>query len=241
MNRLHGIPIALVLALLALVFPDSGLACDYGYNSIPMLFDTADAVFIGKVIESPWKQGADGTIAVTGRAAVRVSVVKKLKGAGADSLSEGAEARLAGGLGDCRFIFLEGETYLVHAFRTNGELDSGASSRPLRLSEASEALKYIEGIPKQLGMVYGRWTYLIDRDGKTIAIPENRKLILHLEAKGEHLQSAIPPGPWPEVAAPAGEYQAWLELDGKVISERKSVRITPGQAVFTDLVGKLEQ
>ena len=45
------------LVLILLMIPTLGLACDYPYMASPELFELADAVFIGKVVESPWRRG----------------------------------------------------------------------------------------------------------------------------------------------------------------------------------------
>ena len=59
------------LVLILLMIPTLGLACDYPYRASPELFELADAVFIGNVVESPWRGGSNGSTAVTGRRAVR--------------------------------------------------------------------------------------------------------------------------------------------------------------------------
>jgi hypothetical protein len=233
-----------VLALLGLTFPTPGLSCDFGYNSIPKLFRTADAVFIGKVIESPWKRTADGATATTGaKPPVRFLVERRLKATNGASLTEGAEVKLASDLRSCVFAFLEGETYLIHAFRSGDQLDSGQPERPLLLSDATEALKYIEGSlnKRPLGVVQGRWFYIRDRNGETSAIPSTRKLTVHLQGATEHLQATIRPEPYSEVAAPPGVYEVWLELDEKVVSAKKSIRIIADEAVFADIEAILDR
>ena len=49
-------------------------------------------------------------------------------------------------------------------------------------------------------------------------------------ADGVRVQRDVKPGFYEIVVAP-GEYTVWIERDGKVISTRKAVRITPGSSV----------
>jgi hypothetical protein len=123
----------MVLAVVAVVvYPAPASACDFGYRPLPELFEASTDVFVGTVTESVFARGADGQIAPRpGGAALdfRFKVLARYKGA------VGSEVVLSFGLGDCLYPFVEGATYLVHAFVTSpGELASGQMSRPILIS-----------------------------------------------------------------------------------------------------------
>jgi hypothetical protein len=194
------------------LFPLPALACDFGYISFPQLYENASAIFIGKVVESPWKQDGDGKVVITGRNSIRLRIERVLRG------TEKGEVSIAYG-SDCTFTFLEGEVYLVHATRMkDGRLAADQPSRPLLLADAEEALKYVEAAVanRAPGVVWG-------------AINVNGRLVLQ-DSSARRVQRDVKPGFYEIVVAP-GEYTVWIERDGKVISTRKAVRLTAGNSV----------
>lgn len=200
------------LLALMLLLPTPVSACDFGYISFPQLYENATAIFIGKVVESPWKRDRDGKVVVTGRNSIRLRIERVLRG------TEKGEVTVAWG-SDCTFTFLEGETYLVHASRRgDGRLTADQPSRPLLLAEAGEALKYVEAAVanRPLAVVWG-------------GINVTSRVVLQ-GADGVRVQRDVNPGFYEMVVAP-GEYTVWIERDGKVISTRKAVRLTPGSSV----------
>jgi hypothetical protein len=204
------------LVLILLMIPTLGLACDYPYMASPELFELADAVFIGKVVESPWRGGSNGSTAVTGRRVVRFSVQKVYRGA------PGSEITLPDSMTSCSYPFLEGETYVVHSYRGARGLDTGQQLRPLLLADATEAIKYLEAITanRAVGVLYG-------------IAPSNLTLRLR-SANGQELQANVKAGYY-EIVVPAGEYRAWLEQGGKLFGEPKSVRIVARKGLFERL------
>jgi hypothetical protein len=124
----------MLLAVVAVaVRPAHASACDYGYQALPELFDASTDVFVGTVTESVFSRGADGQIVPRlGAGAVsdfRFKVLARYKGA------VGNEVVLSNGLSDCAYPFVEGATYMVHAFVTSeGRLVSGQASRPILIS-----------------------------------------------------------------------------------------------------------
>src|SRR5262245_10188497 len=105
------------LVSLILLFPSLCWACDFSYMPSSELYEKASAIFVGKVVESPWKRTVDGTISITGRQSVRFAVQRMFRGV------VGAEVTISE-FSDCTYPFLDGETYLVHAFQRNGKLDT---------------------------------------------------------------------------------------------------------------------
>jgi hypothetical protein len=226
----------LIVAAVILAVPSVCLACDYGYMAVSELYTQADAVFVGKVIESPWKAAANGTVATTGRTSVRLSVQSWYKGTAL------TEVKLAMGMGMCQFPFLEGETYLVHAFQKNGALDTGAPWRPLLISGATEALKYIDAIrnSRPIGVIHGSFL-LRARNGELASIPSTSNFSVRFQSGGNNLQIKTSPNRYQEFAVPPGEYQAWLELDGKIVSDKRPIRVFQGKAAPANLEGKLDR
>jgi hypothetical protein len=224
------------LVSLILLFPSLCLACDFSYMPSSELYEKASAIFVGKVVESPWKRTVDGTISITGRQSVRFSVQRMFRGV------VGAEVTISE-FSDCTYPFLDGETYLVHAFQRNGKLDTGSPWRPLLLSDAIEALKYIEGAlaNRTPGLLYGI-LLLRGSDGEAVAIASTENSVVHLQgSSGGRFQARINPTQYYEVVAPPGEYSVWLELNGRVVSDRKSVRLTHGKAMYQRLEGSLDR
>jgi len=204
--------LTLILPTLLLLFPRSASACDFPYIPFPQLYENATAIFIGKVVESPWKRDPAGKVAVTGRNSIRLRIDRVLRG------PEKGEVSIDWG-SDCTFTFLEGETYLVHASRQqDGRLSAGQPSRPLLLTEAAEALKYVEAAVanRKPGVVWG-------------GIHVNGRVVLQ-DSNGRRIQRDVKQGFYEIVVAP-GEYTVWIERDGKIISARKTIRLSAGNAV----------
>jgi len=64
-------------------------------------------------------------------------------------------------------------------------------------------------------------------------------LSVHLEGKSGRFTAQINREQYFEIVAPPGDYSAWLDLNGKPISERKNVRLVQGNAILQSLEGKL--
>ena len=193
------------------LFPPTASACDPVFMSFPQLYENATAIFIAKVVESPWKEDRDGKVVVTGRLSIRLRIQTVLRG------TEKGEVPIAYG-SDCTFTFLEGETYLVHAFRGKDGLTADQPSRPLPLADAEEALKYVEAAVanRTPGVVWGG----INVTGR-VALQDSN---------GRRVQRDVKPGTYEIVVAP-GEYTVWIERDSKVISSRRAVHVTAGKSV----------
>ena len=201
----------LFVALMLLLF--SGLpayACDPMFMPISELYEKADAVFVAKVIESSWKRLPDGTISSRYVSGVRVAIERSFRGV------QDKEIQFPSA-GDCTYVFLEGERYLIHAYRNNGKLETGQAWRPLPIAEATEALKYIDSL-------------LNNRPAGMLRIPTASNLIVRLEGSGTRLEARVTPAN-NEIAVPPGDYTIWLERDGKIVSETKRVTVTAKKTV----------
>jgi hypothetical protein len=212
---------AFVALLTLLLFRSLASACDFGFRPISELYEMADAVFVGKVTESPWKQLPGGVASSGSVRVVRFTIERPIKGI------QGKEISFPLG-GGCQYPFLEGEIYLVHAYRSNGRLETGQQMRPLLIADATKELKYIDSVlsNRAEGILYV----------SIFQPPPNSKLMLRLEGGGRRLQTTVTPTPGgTEISTPPGEYTVWLERDGKAVSETKKVKITAKKAVLENL------
>lgn len=219
------------VAAFAVLLPIKASACDFPIPSSSSLYKGASDIFVGKVVESPWMRGPDGKTVVTpGRppSIVRFSVQRRFRGGAA------AEITLPSMVSDCSYPFLQGESYLIHAFLHGGALDAGYPSRPLLLADATEALKYIEGETGRRPQALLRaQVTLFKKDGTIAAIPSTGNPSIHLDGAAGHFQAKITPVQPCEIVVPPGEYRAWLEIDGKPINERKTIRLARGDTLIS--------
>jgi hypothetical protein len=201
-----------------LAFSSAASACDFVHQSIPQLFANSPVIFIGKVVESPWKQSPNGSSELTGHTVVRLSVERTFRG-----IVESVVA--IPNVGDCTYAFLEGETYLVHANRIDDRtVITGYGFRPMPIGVAGEALKYIEAT-------------LANRPVGVLEISAPKMdITLRLQGStGIAIRTEVQTGSY-EIVAPAGEYTAWLEgRDGRILGDRKPVRLEQGKAVYLPL------
>ena len=211
--QVRGILVALISLLF---FPSLASACDWVFKPITELHENADAVFVGKVTESPWKRLPDGTTSSRPSESVRFTIERPIRGIQDKEVTFQA-------LVSCGYPFLEGETYLVHASRNNGRLVTGYPMRPLHIAYATEALKYIDSVlsNRPSGMLLLYWS-------------PGSNMVLRLDGSGRRLQVRLTPTQ-SEIAVPPGEYTVWLEHEGKVLSETKKVTITAKKTVSESL------
>jgi hypothetical protein len=200
-------------AAILLSFSSPASACDAVYLSIPGLFADTSVTFIGKVIESPWKPNGGATVTTV----VRFSVERNLRRTPESEVTVPA-------FNPCTYAFLEGETYLVHG-RSNidGTISTGYAWRPMLIRDAGEVLKYVEAT-------------LANRPVGVLSGPVPKMVVtLRLQSStGIAIRTEVQTGFY-EIVAPPGEYTAWLERDGNVIGERKTVRLGQGKAVYLPL------
>jgi len=210
----------LALTAAALLLPSLCWACDYSYRPSTQLFEDASVIFVGKVVESPWKTDVTGKVSTTGKSRLRFSVEKKLRGI------EEREVTLPPTNSDCSYPFLEGATYLIHGVRTNGVVETGSPWRPLLIADATEALKYVEqaNAGKAPGLLYGVLSVAGNQANATV----------QLEGRGGRFRAKATGGYY-EIVAPPGEYRAWVEISGKKVSARATVELIPGKATLQNL------
>lgn len=214
-------------------------ACDWGYQALPELFDGATDVFVGTVTHSTFTRGADGqVIAKRGAEAAldfRFKVLARYKGAVGD------EVVLKYALSDCTYPFVEGATYLVHAFVTSeGHLVSGQPSRPILISPgggvpatrdnrdpasywSSElAIAYAEARARRRPHAFIRGS-VADVDGVTVYAER---------AGGPAITVRLPNTPWNiyEMVVPPGKYRLRIRRNGIQIGDAVTLSVANGES-----------
>jgi hypothetical protein len=235
-------------------------ACDYGYQALPKLFDASTDVFVGTVTESVFSRAADGQIIVRRDAGsagdFRFKVLARYKGAASD------EVVLKNGLSDCTYVFLEGATYMVHAFVTNeGHLVSGQAERPILISLPDGSPVHPDGDPatswsSELAIAYadarahrrphafvtgtvfliGR--DLIGRDGVRVSARASDDVVVYAERAGAPTAFVrVPNTPWNmfEMVLPPGEYRFLVRSAGTQLGDAVTLSVADGESRTVNL------
>jgi hypothetical protein len=124
-----------------------GCSCARG-GTVCSEYTGASAVFVGVVSEisrTPIQIGEASQRGVFLGKLVRFSVEQAYKGIQTPEVS----VETGNGGGDCGYPFEAGERYLVYAYRASkGILGTGICSRTKLMSQASEDLDYLQGLPE---------------------------------------------------------------------------------------------
>lgn len=230
---MNSVSRSLIFGVLLFGAPARSLACTYG-GPIPTSqnYREASFVFVGKVVEIRQTPVITGTVVVNGvsvnvgtaASQVRFSVAQSLKG------TPGAEVTLARDGSSCDHQFNANESYLVFAVTTgNGALVSqGTSSLPL--SEATEALKYIDGVRtnRPQAFLYG----LVERKegGQSGFKWWVERFTVQAEANGVFFATQSLPSGVYELSLPPGEYRIRLLRNGQPGSETQRLVLSAGEA-----------
>jgi len=252
--RLWSVVLLSVVAAGASPAPVS--ACDYGYMALPQVFDASTDVFVGTVTESRFSRGVDGQLIVRSRPTedvptVRFKVLTPYKGAAGD------EVILSEDLSDCTFPFLQGATYMIHAFMSDGRLISGQASRPILISlpdgsraqrDPSEPATYWS---PELAMAYadarahqrphafitGR-VFLIGRDGVTASTPVSDDVVVYAERAGAPpavVRVPNTPSNIFEMVLSPGEYRFIVRRAGTQLGDAVTLRVADGESRTVNL------
>jgi len=238
----------LLMAVIAVATrPVPVLACDYGYQALPALFDGSTDVFVGTVTQSVFSRRADGqVVAKPGGAAddFRFKVLMRYKGAAGD------EVVLKFALSDCMYTFLEGATYMVHAFvDSEGYLVSGQMSRPILISLAGGIPVARGGDPATLwsselaiayadtrahrqahAFVHGSLMFT-DRESPS-ARPSDDVSVSAERDGAPTIVVRAPNTPWNmfEMVLPPGEYRLRLRRNGVDVGNPVKLRVADGES-----------
>lgn len=233
--------LAVLLTALASLFalPTSALACSCaGPVSTSRLAAGATAVFVGKVLDiqrlpaapaPPPITNADGSVTVflapySLAARIRVSVERSFKG------TTSAEIIISNSGGTCDYPFVPGTTYLIFASTDRSGFTAEKCSRPLPLAEATEAVKYLEGVQanRPQALLYGLALRQVRDSGGNLVLQSDsgEKFFVRAETPGRSFTVQTNGAGEFEIVVPPGEYRIWLELNGQAVSEPQSVRVS---------------
>jgi hypothetical protein len=234
-------------------------ACDYGYTPLPKIFDGSTDVFVGTVTQSVFLRGADGQIRVRRGAGfpgdVRFKVLTRYKGAPGD------EVVLTEALSGCAYMFVEGATYMVHAFVTNeGHLVSGQAARPILISlpdgsrgDGSDpatlwspelAIAYADARAHQKpcafieGTVFLIGRDFLGRDGVAVSARASDDVVVYAERAGTPATVVrVPNAPWNmfEMVLSPGAYRFRVTRSGVQLGDAVTVSVADGESRMVNL------
>lgn len=219
----------LIIASVAVAIPSPSEACSCaGVAPIAMAYERADLVFVGTVRSAGPSFGSrvnsDNSVSV-GVAASReivFDVSRVLKGNAARQLT------LTGSMTTCDVPFKDGETWLVYARVNEGKVTTDKCTRTQLREGAERAIAFIDGHlqGRPQGVVSGSVLRRIaDGAGLRVGEPFERITII---AAGPAGRVELPLQRWGDyfVVLPPGDFDIWVEREGRVVSDRTPVRVT---------------
>jgi carboxypeptidase family protein len=218
----------LVAVFLILFAVESAYACMCLTRGEPCdSYGESAAIFVGRVVGSLEHQYVEknGNKVVYDVGAVKFLIQENFKGAPGYQI----EINAGLGAGDCGFMFLRNESYIVYAYKSSedNKLYTSICTRTKHVSEAKEDLDYLRGIAnlKPGATLYGRLKQLIGdpehgpvEEGprmagiKIIVTGEGRSTETTTNDAGEYRVTGLPPG----------DYDAFPQLPANlgVVSDR---------------------
>jgi len=233
---------SMIVVALLIVFAPNARACScVSPVPTPALFDGAAVAFIGKVqgIQRPEIKSTDrstlnpdGTVTVvvtidssSNQSQVQFSVERTFKG------ENRAEVTISRDGTTCDYPFVVNASYLIFAGSVNGVLWASKCSRPLPLSQAVEAVKYLEGrqANRPQAVLYGLALRRgIDETGKALLLAPQERFFVHLEGPGRSFETETNEADEFELTVPPGEYRVRLRRNGETAGEIQSVKLAAG-------------
>ena len=216
-----------------LAFPTNSEAC-VGPGGPPTpaskLFRDFPAVFTARVMEIRPTPVITGTVVVNGvsvnvgipASEVRLSVVEGLKG------TVGTEFTVARAGTDCDPRFIVNDSYLVFAINPQFGSSTSTSARfaSVPLSEASEALKYIDAVRSNRPQAFLYGQVVRHNDGNPNSRWWTEQFIVRAEANGAIFETTSN-GDY-SLSLPPGTYTVRLLRKGQPAAEAQTVRLESG-------------
>jgi len=156
---------------------------------------------------------------------VRFSVERSFKGAA------NTEVILSRGGSSCDYQFVQSETYLIFAYLNNGVLEATKCARPLPLSQATEAVKYLEGLRanRPQALLYGlALRGGMDQNGNSVLQGSRERLIVRAETAGMSVETRATETDEYELVLSPGQYRVWLVRNGEPVSAPVSLNVAAG-------------
>jgi hypothetical protein len=98
----------------------------------------------------------------------------------------------------------------------------GLPTRPLLLSEAGDALKFVEAASAQT-FLFG-FVMQSDPTGRTFSVGSFDHLSVHAEGVAGHFQTELGAYGY-SLILPPGEYELWVQQEEAMVSSKKMVRL----------------
>jgi hypothetical protein len=156
---------------------------------------------------------------------VRFSVARTFRGAATESITVVSSAT------SCDFRFVPGESWLIYASVRDGIVSTHKCTRTRLQSEASQDLRYLEGVERgeALGVVSGEVLKAVEDAMQIVGVVGGRRFVTSPDRWGPY-QLVLPPG----------NAQIWVEREGVVVSAGALVRVTQGDVVPLRLIAEYE-
>ena len=224
----------LTIVATALGSPSTAHACGCtGTLSSLAAVKTADVIFVGTVAKvefapSRSHTNADGSVSVSGGLGpigVTFDVSRTYKGRAEQQVVIPNTGT------DCDEPFQQNETWLVYARVSNGKVVTNKCTRTRLRANASSDLVYLDGLEQKrpLGIVYGDVLRRITRAGGQPALQGLFELLQVVAVSdGRRTEITTDPGGAYKLALPPGEYEIWVERNGRPVGEKESARIVEG-------------
>jgi hypothetical protein len=207
---------------------------------------SSDLVFLGVVVSvtSPHRittrTNADGSVTVSSTfqpSPVRFSVARTFRGAATESITVVSSAT------SCDFRFVPGESWLIYASVRDGIVSTHKCTRTRLQSEASQDLRYLEGVERgeALGVVSGEVLRRVTTPAgdSVLKAVEDAMQIVGVVGGRRFVTSPDRWGPY-QLVLPPGNAQIWVEREGVVVSAGALVRVTQGDVVPLRLIAEYE-
>jgi hypothetical protein len=205
--------------LLLFLYPKGSPACQEVPLTRAELYARASIIIVGKIVGGTFTTSRIDSLDYSSGG--RLSVERQFKGSPVTEVTINEPDTFCGG-----YSYRRGETYLLY-----GYLDRGIFQRlhAFRLSEAADMVKYLEKVSAQ-----ALFTGSILTRGRDAKMEHTRQILtIRMENAAHHfldiaMHSLLHKY---EIIAPPGEYTAWVECDGRAVSEKIAVRLKKGESI----------
>ena len=225
--------LALLLAIAGAVaaIPAPAAACGCGGTaSLSAAYEAADLVFVGTVVRSQrtksWRQeNADGSISggiepIPGTAVFTVDRV--FRGQSIDRLT------IVGDGAACNVPFEPGQRWLVYAHVAGGRASTSICSRTRLREAAGQDIGYLDGRSRgrAQGVVFGEILRRVPGAGELSAGPPFQSLTIIAAGHAGRTEVAVSRWGAYDLVLPPGDFDVWVERDGRVVANRTPVSVT---------------
>jgi len=233
MNARLCLATALVVAG-TLWLPRDAEACGcLGTYPSPATFRYSTAVFVGRIVSTtrpPVRMSSNvDTFAAAAVAPIRppgviVEVTRVFRG----SIPQPAVLEITGTT--CDFPFAPSETWLIYAIEERGVLSTHKCFRTRLVSEATEDLKYLEGLleGRAQAVLSGDVLQRTPRAGAPALVAVSDAFEVVAAGAGQRFRAKTDRwGPY-QLVLPPGQFEVWVERRGRRVTPTSTIRVRNG-------------